>query len=120
MVAEEKHKTKLCLKSDYKKLITEFCQDFLGLNLTWNKRRNIKNISYRPNHVDGRRSDGRSTQVATEGRPLGPGGPRILLTHLHIVMLKQQGEYLKRMIKKKNLKRKEIINTKTLKESSVT
>ncbi len=73
--------------------------------------------------MDGRRGDGRSTQVATEGRPLGPGGPRILLTHLHIVMLKQQGEYLRRVIKikiKKNLKRKEIINTKALKESSVT
>ncbi len=73
--------------------------------------------------MDGGRSDGRSTQVATEGRPLGPGGPRILLTHLHIVMLKQQGEYLRRVIKikiKKNLKRKEIINTKALKESSVT
>ena len=71
--------------------------------------------------MDGRRSDGRTAQVATEGRPLGPGGPRIILTHLHIVMLKQQGEYLKRMIKvKKNLKRKQIINTKTLKESSVT
>ncbi len=69
--------------------------------------------------MDGRRSDSRPTQVAPERRPLGPGGPRILLTHLHIVMLKQQGEYLKRMIKK-TLKRKEIINTKALKESSVT
>ena len=73
--------------------------------------------------MDGRRSDSRPTQVAPERRPLGPGGPRILLTHLHIVMLKQQGEYLRRVIKikiKKNLKRKEIINTKALKESSVT
>ena len=98
MVAEEKHKTKICLKSDYKKwLINELCQDFLGLKLTWNKRRKKnKNISYRPNHVDGRRSDGRTTQVAPERRPLGPGGPSIILTHLHIVMLKQQGEYLKK------------------------
>ena len=98
MIAEEKHKIKLCLKSGYKKklLITEFCQGFLGLKLTWNKRRNSKNISYRPNHVDGRRSDGRTMQIATEGRPLGPGGPRILLTHLHIVMLKQQGGYLRK------------------------
>ncbi len=31
MVAEEKHKTKICLKSDYKKMINELCQDFLGL-----------------------------------------------------------------------------------------
>ncbi len=70
--------------------------------------------------MDGRRSDGRTTQVATEGRPLGPGVPRILLTHLHIVMLKQQGEYLKKNDINKNLKRKEIINTKALKEPSVT
>ena len=69
--------------------------------------------------MDGRRSDGRTAQVATEGRPLGPGGPRILLTPLHIVILKKKGEYLKKRIKK-GLKRKEIINTNTLKESSVT
>ena len=71
----------------------------MDIKLTRKKRRKNKNISYRPNHVDGRRSDGRTAQVATKGRPLGPGGPSILLTHLHIVMLKQQGEYLKRIIK---------------------
>jgi len=117
MISEEKHKIKLCLKSDYKKwLITEFCQGFLGLKLTWNKRRNSKNISYRPNHVDGRRSDSRPTQVAPERRPLGPGGPRILLTHLHIVMLKQQGEYYK---KKKTLHRRDYEH-KALKKSRIT
>ena len=54
-------------------------------------------MSYRPNHVDGRGSNRRTAQVAPEGCPLGPGGPRLLLTHLHIVILKQQGEYLKRI-----------------------
>jgi hypothetical protein len=56
-------------------------------------------MSYRPNHVDGRGSNLRTAQIAPEGCLLGPGGPRLLLTHLHIVILKQQGEYLKRIIK---------------------
>ena len=42
--------------------------------------------------MDGRGSDGRATQVAPERRPLCPGGPRVIVTHLHIVMLKQQGK----------------------------
>jgi hypothetical protein len=64
--------------------------------------------------VDGRGSNSRTAQVAPEGCPLGPGGPRLLLTHLHIVILKKQGDYLESIIKKKNLKRKEIIKTEIL------
>ncbi len=76
-------------------------------------------MSYRPNHVDGRGSNGRTAQVAPEGCPLGPGGPRLLLTHLHIVVLKQQGDYfIKIFIKKKDLKRKSVY--KNLPESSST
>ena len=64
--------------------------------------------------MDGKGSNSRTAQVAPEGCPLGPGGPRLLLTHLHIVILKQQGDYLESIIKKKNLKRKEIIKTEIL------
>ncbi len=64
--------------------------------------------------MDGRGSNSRTAQVAPEGCPLGPGGPRLLLTHLHIVILKKQGDYLESIIKKKNLKRKEIIKTEIL------
>jgi hypothetical protein len=88
MISEEKHKIKLCLKSDYKKwLITEFCQGFLGLKLTWNKRRNSKNISYRPNHVDGRRWNGGTDRVSPERCPLSAGGPRLILSSLHVIIL---------------------------------
>ena len=48
--------------------------------------------------MDGRRSNSRTAQVAPEGRPLGPGGSRLLLTHLHIVILKQEGNYLQDII----------------------
>jgi hypothetical protein len=58
---------------------------------TKKKEEKNKNISYRPNHVNGRRSNGRTTQVAPKGRPLSPSGPRLLLTHLHILILKEKG-----------------------------
>jgi hypothetical protein len=72
--------------------------------------------------VDGGGSNSRTAQVAPEGCPLGPGGPRLLLTHLHIVILKQQGDYLESIIKKrKNLRGKgDYINRNPLKESSIT
>jgi hypothetical protein len=66
------------------------------------RERKNKNISYRPNHVDGRRSNGRTAQVATEGRPLSPGGSRLFFTRLHIVILKEQGDHKKN--KEKSLK----------------
>jgi hypothetical protein len=54
--------------------------------------------------VDGRRSEGRTTQVAPEGRPLRPGGSRLLLTHLHIIILKEKGDYFKDSNNKESLK----------------
>ena len=100
MISEEKHKIKLCLKSGYKKklLITEFCQGFLGLKLTWNKRRTSKNISYRPNHVDGRRWNGGTDRVAPERRPLSAGGPRLVFSSLHVIMLNKVRNICKRNI----------------------
>ncbi len=46
----------------------------------------------------GRRWNGRTAQVAAERGPLGPGGPRLVLTHLHIVILKQKDNYLQDII----------------------
>ncbi len=44
-------------------------------------------MSYRPNHVDGRGSNRRTAQVAPGGVPLGPGGPRLLLPNLDVIVL---------------------------------
>jgi hypothetical protein len=59
------------------------------------KRENIKNLPYRPNHVYGRGRNGRTAQVAAERGTLGTGGPRLVLPHLHVIILKEQGDYLK-------------------------
>jgi hypothetical protein len=45
--------------------------------------------------MNGRGSNGRTAQIAAEGRPLSPGSSRLFLTRLHIVILKEQGNYLK-------------------------
>jgi hypothetical protein len=74
----------------------------LDINLTRKKRRKNKNISYRPDHVDGRRGDGRTAQVATERRPLSPGGSRLFFTRLHIVILKEKAKIREKKKSNKN------------------
>ncbi len=71
--------------------------------------------------MDGGGSNSRTAQVAPEGSPLGPGGPRLILTHLHIVILKQQGDHLESIIKKEKPKKKgDYKNRNTLKAASIT
>ncbi len=66
-------------------------------------------------------SNSRTAQVTPEGRPLGPGGPHLLLTPLHIVILKQQGDHLDSIIKKEKHKKKgDYKNRNTLKAASIT
>jgi hypothetical protein len=44
-------------------------------------------ISYRPNHVDRRRRNCGTAQVAPERGPLSVGSPRIVLSYLHVIIL---------------------------------
>jgi hypothetical protein len=84
------------------------------------KKKKKKNLSYRPNHMNGRGRNGRTAQVASERGPLSAGGPRLVLPHLHIVILKQQGYYLQRIIKERPKRKGDYINRNPLKESSIT
>ncbi len=61
-------------------------KDFLEIDPI-KKRKKIKNISYRPNHVNGRGRNGRTARVASERGPLSAGGPRVIVPYLHIVIL---------------------------------
>jgi hypothetical protein len=66
-----------------------------------------KNISYRPNHVDRRRRYCGTAQVAPERRPLSAGGPRLVLSYLHVIILNKVRNISKRNINE-NLKRKSL------------
>jgi hypothetical protein len=58
--------------------------------LTNKKKMSIKEnetISYRPNHVDRRRRNCGTAQVAPERGPLSAGSPRIVLPYLHVIIL---------------------------------
>jgi hypothetical protein len=59
-----------------------------------NKKNDI--ISYRPNHMDRRGRNRWTTHIAPKWSPLGTGGPCLILPHIHIVILKGQGNYLKK------------------------
>jgi hypothetical protein len=59
----------------------------LTINTTEKKRRRYKNFSYRPNHVDGRGRNRRTTQIAPKWSPFGAGGPRLVLSYLHVIVL---------------------------------
>ena len=70
-------------------------------------KKKIKTISYRPNHVNGRRWNGGTDRVAPERRPLSAGGPRLVFSSLHVIMLNKVRNISKRNINE-NLKRKRL------------
>jgi hypothetical protein len=58
-----------------------------------------------------------TTQIAPKWSPLGTGCPCLILPHLHIVILKGQGNYLKkeRYNKEESLKRKNNFQARIMK-----
>ena len=68
------------------RLINNLYQELLDIKQIIGEKK-IKTISYRPNHVDGRRWNGGTDRVAPERRPLSAGGPRLVLSYLHVIIL---------------------------------
>ena len=68
------------------RLINNLYQELLDIKQIIGEKK-IKTISYRPNHVDGRRWNGGSDRVSPERCPLSAGGPRLILSYLHVIIL---------------------------------
>jgi hypothetical protein len=67
-------------------LINNLCQELLDIKQIIGEKK-IKTISYRPNHVNRRRWNCGTDLVAPERRPLSAGGPRLVLSYLHVIIL---------------------------------
>jgi hypothetical protein len=67
-------------------LINNLYQELLDIKQIIGEKK-IKTISYRPNHVDGRRWNGGTDRVSPERCPLSAGGPRLILSYLHVIIL---------------------------------